>query len=95
MANKEKTIKQSEINTFKRIGFDYQKYDGQIRTVRIANRFSGETVDTLPIVADLIEWVYGAGERGVENRTVRVDDFDRVRYFVMRQDSKAYMTCLD
>lgn len=92
----EKKIKQSEINTFKRIGFDYQKYEGAVQpVVRIANRFSGETVDTLPIIADLITWVYGAGEIGVRNRTVRVDDFDRVRYFVLRQDSKAYMTCLD
>lgn len=89
-------IKQSVINTFKRQGINYEyllKIDIPIRTV---NRFSNEYADTSALIAYCIEWVYQTSndyENGINK--VRIDDFDRIRYFVLEQDKNAYMTCLD
>lgn len=88
-------IKQPVINTFNRVGFPYEAYDNGTKNTTVQNRFSGETVVTTELVAECINWVYGIGERRVNEGTVKVSDFDRIRYFVLDQDNKAYSTCLD
>lgn len=98
-------IKQSVINSFQRVGIDYKKdlefaefveqSGGGLKTIA-TNRFSGETVETHPLVAHCIKWVYdtsNAYERG--DYSVKIADFDRIRYFVLAQDSNAYNVCLD
>lgn len=90
------TIKQSVINTFDRVGINYKELADKPGTVKVSNRFSGEQAETTPLLASCIYWVYAtslAYELGSSN--VRIDDFDRVRYFVLEKDSQAYMTCLD
>lgn len=97
MANN-KPIKQSVINTFKRVGIEHEQlvaWGEQGVQHTAANRFSGERIQTTPLVAKCIDWVYNEGENGVTNGKVKVSDFDRIRYFVLAEDSKAYMTCLD
>lgn len=92
-------IKQSVLNTFKRVGIEHEELvawgeKGVKHTA--ANRFTGERVQTTPLVAKLIDWVYqtsNAYERG--DFKVKVADFDRIRYFVLDQDREAYMACLD
>lgn len=91
-------MKQSVINTFNRVGIPYQDILAYQRNelVVVRNRFSGETTTTTPLVARCIKWVYdtsNAYELG--DYSVRISDFDRIRYFVLAEDSKAYMTCLD
>lgn len=89
-------IKQSVINTFNRVKIPYEVLQALPGTVRVSNRFSGETVETTKFIAYLIRWVYNtsnAYEVGIS--TVRVDDFDRVRYFILEADRDAYMTCID
>ena len=89
-------LKQSEINTLNRIGIDYGYWLGIDDEVLVENRFGGGSCVTTPFIAHLINWVYqtsNAYELGL--RDVRLDDFDRVRYLIMREDQKAYMTCLD
>ncbi len=91
-----KPIKQSVINTFNRVGFPYEKYGREPKTTKVSNRFSGESVETSVLVATLISTIYdisNAYERG--DYSVKVADFDRLRYFVLSEDSKAYMRCLD
>jgi hypothetical protein len=90
------TIKQPVINTFNRIGLDYKPLVDLTDKVKVSNRFSGESTWTSPLVAACIDWVYEQSNRYEQgNYTTRVSDFDRVRYFVLGEDSKAYMTCLD
>lgn len=94
MANK--TIKQSVLNTFKRVGINHENFDNTIKGVRVENRFGGNACDTTVLMAECISWVYDTSnryERG--DFAVRQDDFDRIRYFVLAQDAEAYMTCLD
>lgn len=89
-------IKQSVINTFNRVGIDYQKLLDQPQKVEVYNRFGGGSCETSPLIAHLIAWVYETSdnyERG--NYSVNVSDFDRVRYFILEQDSNAYYTCID
>lgn len=92
-------IKQSVLNTFKRVGIEHEDLvrwgDAGVKHTA-ANRFSGERIQTTPLVAKCIDWVYKTSreyERG--NYAVKISDFDRIRYFVLAEDSKAYMTCLD
>ncbi len=87
-------IKQSVINTFNRVGIPYKDFLAIEGTCPAMNRFSGEIVETTPLVAFLIQWVYNA-QNDVAQGKVRISDFDRIRYFVLAEDSKAYMTCLD
>lgn len=87
-------IKQSVINTFNRNGIPYGVLLGNPEA-EATNRFTGETVKTSALVAHCIDWVYNRGETGVRQGSVTVADFDRVRYFVLAEDNKAYMTCLD
>lgn len=96
MANKAKTIKQSVINTFNRVGINYLNFDNTIKGVTVYNRFGGGSCDTTVLIAELISWVYDTSnryERG--DYKVKISDFDRVRYFVLEQDSTAFMNCLD
>lgn len=91
-----KPIKTSEINTFKRVGIDFETLQNYPDQMTVMNRFSGETAKTSALVACVIQKVYNvsnAYERG--DYSVKTSDFDRLRMFVLNQDSKAYMTCLD
>lgn len=92
------TIKQSVINTFDRVGIypDVQSLINKTDKVTAYNRFGFGECQTTPLIKYLIEWVYqisNAYENGKHD--VNVSDFDRVRYFVLEQDSNAYNTCLD
>lgn len=89
-------ITQAQINTFDRVGIPYQILNVITELQPVRNRFTGETAMTSYLVAECIRWVYRTSddyEAGIYN--VRTSDFDRVRYFVLAQDSKAYNTCLD
>lgn len=91
-----KPIKQSVINTFKRVGIDYEQMDNTSKNYQVRNRFSGETCLTTELLAYLVDWVYETSnhyERG--DKEVRISDFDRIRYFILEQDSKVYSTCID
>lgn len=89
-------IKQSVLNSFKRVGINHENFDNTAKTVTVDNRFGGGSCQTTELLAHLIGWVYktsNAYEYG--NYAVKVADFDRIRYFVLAEDSNAYMTCLD
>lgn len=89
-------IKQSVINTFNRVGIDYEALQQDITPVKAYNRFSGVPVETTPFIAYLIEWVYNtSNDYEAGKREVRLDDFDRIRYFILEADQEAYMTCID
>ena len=90
-------IKQSVINSFNRVGINYQNFDNTSKGVMVSNRFGyGGSCETTVLIAELISWVYNtsnAFERG--DYSVKIADFDRIRYFIMAEDRKAYMLCLD
>lgn len=91
-----KPIKQSVINSFKRVGINHEPLVARTDTVEVDNRFGGGSAVTSPLVAACIAWVYktsNAYEYG--DYSVKIADFDRIRYFVLAEDSNAYMTCLD
>ena len=89
-------IKQSVINTFKRVNIQPWLYYNTVKNVPVTNRFSGETVETTALLKALVQWVYAtSNEYENGNYTVRLDDFDRIRYFILDQDSNVYMTCID
>lgn len=83
----------------KRVGIDSesaQKVAEMDYKVEIANRFTGESVKTHPLIAYLIRWVYAISndyESGINK--VRISDFDRIRFWIAKVDSNAYMTCID
>jgi hypothetical protein len=89
-------IKQSVLNTFKRVGINHEVLDNTQKTETVENRFGGGICQTTELIAFLIGWVYdtsNAYEFG--DVSVRLYDFDRIRYFILAEDSNAYMTCLD
>lgn len=91
-----KTIKQSVLNTFKRVGIQYNTMDNTIKDHIVYNRFDGGSCKTTELISYLIDWVYNTSnkyERG--DYAVKVSDFDRIRYFVLDQDQNAYNVCLD
>ena len=91
-----KPIKQSEVNTFKRVGIDYERLAMDTKLYEVYNRFGGGKCTTSRLVAECIEWVYStSNDYEIGLRDVKVSDFDRVRYFVLAQDPEAYSTCLD
>jgi hypothetical protein len=93
---KKKEIKQSVLNSFKRVGIDVKAFDNTKRNVIVYNWLSAEPATTTELMRTLILWVYATQlrfERG--DKKTRLDDFDRIRYFVLEQDENAYMTCLD
>lgn len=91
------TIKQPVKNTMDRIGLDWTEFDGlEGDIVSVANRFSGESVETSPLVKRCIETIYNISndyEMGIQS--INLSDFDRLRYFVLEADSNAYMACID
>ena len=89
-------IRQPVINTLDRVGIDYKSIDNVKKDYLSMNRFSGETCKTTALIKCLIAWVYRTSndyERGIQE--VKISDFDRVRYFILEQDSNAYSTCID
>jgi hypothetical protein len=91
-----KPIKQSVINTFNRVNINHELMLQISGTRTATNRFTGDSVETTPLIAACIRWVYktsNAYEYG--DFSVKTSDFDRIRYFVLEQDSKAYNVCLD
>lgn len=89
-------IKKSVINTFKRVGINYEAFNNTDKNVEVYNRFGGGKATTTQLIAFLINWVYDISNAyEVGDFKVKTADFDRIRYFVAEQDSEAYMTCLD
>ena len=91
-----KPIKQSVINTFKRIGIPSEQLNNTVKNCTSNNWLTGESCPTTELIAHCIGWVYATQlkfEQGISN--VNISDFDRIRYFVLEQDDNAYMTCLD
>lgn len=91
-----KPIRQPVINTFERVGIDYKDLVDETNEIEVFNRFGGGSCKTTPLIAFLVNWVYKTNddyERGI--RKVKVADFDRIRYFILEQDSNAYSTCID
>jgi hypothetical protein len=89
-------IKQSVINTFNRVGIPYEELLKNTEQVEVSNWITGETFITTPLVKACVRWVYqttGDMERGFGK--TRIDDFDRVRYFILAQDKNVYMGCID
>ena len=89
-------IKKSVINTFNRVNIPHYRLDNKIKSVTSHNRFTGESCNTTMLIAYLIDWVYKTSndyEQGI--REVNISDFDRVRYFILEQDSNAYSVCID
>jgi hypothetical protein len=89
-------IKQSVINTFNRVGIKHENFDNTLKCVKVNNRFGGGSCETTVLISELISWVYdisNAYEMG--DYSVKVSDFDRIRYFVLAEDRNAYSVCLD
>ncbi len=90
------TIKQSVINTFNRVGIDYKALQDKTDLIKVENRFGGGSCEVLPLIAYLIAWVYETSNNyEAGDQTVKLSDFDRVRYFILEQDSNAYNVCID
>jgi hypothetical protein len=88
-------IKQSVINTLDRVGID-KTLDNTVKSETIANRFTGEPANVTPLVFECIDWVYRTSNAFESGRSsIKLADFDRVRYFVAEVDPTAYNTCLD
>jgi len=89
-------IKQSVINTFERVGIDYKTLLENTAKVEVSNRFGYGSCETTLFVAKLVEWVYATSD-DYENNIFKVttSDFDRIRYFILDVDQKAYSTCID
>lgn len=88
------TIKQPVLNTFDRVGIDYQEYLKDTTPVKVYNRFGGGACETSPLIAHLIGWVYATSNAYELGATKpNLSDFDRVRYFILDQDKNAYYTC--
>jgi hypothetical protein len=88
-------IPQPVLNTLKRIQIDHELYAKDDK-VTVHNRFGGDSCETSSFIARLIEWVYetsNEAEMGIY--PMRISDFDRIRMYILKVDSKAYMTCLD
>lgn len=90
-------IKQSVINTFDRVGIDYKPLMDKTEKITVENRFGGGSCETSPLIAYLINWVYSVNnlyDIG-QGKDIRLDDFDRVRYFILAVDPNAYNVCID
>lgn len=90
-------VRQPVINTFERVGLNQWKdlaERSDIVTVR--NWITGVPVETHPLIALAIRWVYETQldyEQGAMK--CRISDFDRIRYWILEADKEAYMTCID
>lgn len=93
-------IKQSVLNTMKRIGFDPAQCIETEEKEVVENRFGGGSCETYPYIARLIEWVYRTSnqfelEFDHRGKVPTIADFDRIRYFIAEVDPVAYQTCID
>lgn len=89
-------IKQSVVNTFNRVGIDYEPLLKQDQEVEVNNRFGGGSCKTSPLMAHLIAWVYQISNNyEIGDFRVKTADFDRIRYFIAEKDSNAYSVCID
>lgn len=93
-------IKQSVLNTLNRVGISIPKDWEKQEKVEVFNRFGGGSCETYPFIKELINWVYETSNAyemglGMNKEGVRLDDFDRIRYFILEVDQQAYMTCID
>lgn len=91
-----KPIKQSVINTFNRVGIPYETLLSDERSSVAKNWLTGEECLTTPLIAFCIQWIYDTQlkyESG--DYSIKVSDFDRVRYFIAEQEIATYMTCID
>ena len=89
-------IRQPVKNTMDRVGIDYATLEKLTEKVEVANRFTGVTCITTPLVAECVSKIYAinnAYESG--DNSVKISDFDRLRYFVLEADSDVYSTCID
>lgn len=88
-------IPQPVINTFNRVGIDYSDADNTDQVV-VENRFGFGSCKTTPFIARLVAWVYDTSNEYEEgNQTVKVSDFDRIRYFIAKVAPEVYSTCID
>lgn len=91
-----KTIKQSVINTFDRVGINYKNFDNTKKDIEVRNWLTGEPITVTPLIAYCIIWVYNTQRDYEAGRNfIKISDFDRVRYFIAEQDTEAYRTCID
>jgi hypothetical protein len=89
-------IKQSVINTFDRIRAQYLALDNTAKTETATNWLSGATCPVTPLVLYCIQWVYSETMKQEAGKSkTRLDDFDRVRYFILETDPNAYNVCID
>lgn len=91
------TIKQPVKNTMARIGLNWEEFEGtENDKVTIDNRFGGGSCETTPLVRRCIETIYSISNAYEDDDyKVTIDDFDRLRHFVLDVDSNAYMVCID
>jgi hypothetical protein len=90
------TIKNSVLNTFKRVGINHTEFDNTNKDTEVYNRFGGGSVKTTQLLSFLVDWVYKVNNQYEGGDThIRVDDFDRIRYFILEQDKDVYNTCID
>lgn len=93
-------IRQPVINTFDRCEIPYKMIETLKGTRKATNRFTGEIVETTPLLSYLVDWVYMASNLGVSENNkiggkIRISDFDRIRYFILEQDKEVYSVCID
>lgn len=86
------------INSLTRAGIDYNlnAKNDQADKVEVSNRFTGETTTVHPLIAEVVKWIYktnDAFDHG--DQSVKISDFDRLRYFVLANDPTAYYLLLD
>lgn len=92
-------IPQPVINTFKRVGIVWEYWnDPKFDSVKVPyeNWITGEPVQVHPLIRECIKWVYQT-QLMYENGqcSINISDFDRIRHFILKVDSHAYMTCID
>ena len=69
---------------------------GDDKVNEVANWITGETCMTTALVKACILWVYSETMKQEAGKSkTRLDDFDRVRYFILEADRNAYNICID
>jgi len=91
-----KPIRQPVLNSMKRVGIDPTMYDNEREDVEVCNRFGGGCCTTTELLSFLVGWVYDVSNQYEMGDThIALADFDRIKYFVLEQDSTVYATCID
>lgn len=92
----QKEIRQPVINSFNRAKIPYQELLKQTEPQYISNRFTGEGKNTTALLAYLVNWIYQTNnDYEMGKMTVSLSDFDRIKYFILEQDSQLYSLCID